>query len=154
MSILNRGQITAARLAADPKVFTNSDGSKSVHLTVYVDRSYRGADGTRPSDRIQLETFVRAETDIAKTPFAFMHQGDKVALEYELRSSTYADKATGEVKYAQVAHITDVELLDSLATTSARLAQRLNAAQSPDEVEPDAQPAQRRSTRQKATVAA
>jgi single-strand DNA-binding protein len=154
MSIRNRGQITAARLAADPKVFVNSDGSKSVHLTVYVDRPYRAQDGTRPSDRIQLEAFLRAETEFARTPFAFMHTGDKVALEYELRSSTYADKATGEIKYSQVCYITDVELLDSLATTNARLAQRLGAAQVADQSEPAAHPGQRRTTRQKATAAA
>jgi len=154
MSILNRGQITAARLAADPKVFTNSDGSKSVHVTVYVDRPYKNADGSRPSDRIQLETFLRAETAFEKTPFAFMHQGDKVALEFELRSSTYADKATGEVIYSQVAHITDVELLDSRATTAARLAQRLNAAQTAQQNEAAPAAIRRRNARQKAAQAA
>jgi hypothetical protein len=102
MSVLNRGTITSARLAADPVVFVNSDGSKAVKVTVYVDRGYRAADGTRPSDRIQLETNIRPETDYARTPFAFMHRGDRVAFEFELRSSTYADKATGEVKYSQV----------------------------------------------------
>lgn len=150
MSVLNRGHITAARLAADPKVFVNSDGSKSVHLTVYVDRPYRAQDGTRPSDRIQLETFLRAETPFEKTPFGFMHTGDKVALEYELRSSTYADKTTGEIKYSQVCYITDVELLDSLATTNARLAQRLGATQAMQQGEPAAQAGQRRTTRRKA----
>lgn len=38
MSITNRGSINDARLADDPKVFTNSHDSKSVHVTVYVDR--------------------------------------------------------------------------------------------------------------------
>ncbi len=129
MSVLNRGHLNAARLAADPKVFTNSDGSKSVHVTVYVDRAYKNADGSRPSDRIQLETWLRPETAFDKTPFGYMHQGDKVAFEYELRSSTYADKTTGEMRYEQVAHITDVALLDSLATTNARLAQRIAGQQ-------------------------
>ena len=154
MSITNRGTITNARLAADPKVFTNSDGSKSVHVTMYVDRPYKTADGTRPSDRLQLETFVRAETDLARTPFAFMHQGDRVALEFELRSSTYADKTTGEIKYSQVAYITDVELLDTRATSAARLAQRLAAVQSAQQAEAAPKTATRRNTRQKAAQAA
>lgn len=154
MSILNRGQITAARLAADPKVFTNSDGSKSVHVTVYVDRPYKSADGSRPSDRIQLETYLRATTAFEKTPFAFMNKGDKVALEYELRSSEYPDKLTGEIKYSQVCHITEVELLDSRSTTQARLAQRLAAAETAHQPEAAPTATKTRTSRQKAAVAA
>jgi len=154
MSITNRGHITNARLAADPKVFTNSDSSKKVFITVYVDRPYRTADGTRPSDRISLETFVRAETTFERTPFAFMHQGDRVSLEFELRSSTYADKITGEVIYSQIAYITDVELLDTRATSTARLAQRLAAVQSGQQAQAAPKASTRRNARQKATAAA
>lgn len=92
MSILNRGQITKSRLAADPKVFDNTDGSKKVMVTVYVDGRYTGADGSRPSDRFQLQTWIVPTTDYAKTPFAYLHKGDAAAFEYELRSLEYADK--------------------------------------------------------------
>ena len=101
----------------------------------HVDRGYRAADGTRPSDGIQLETYLRPETEFERTPFAFLHQGDKAAFEYELRSSTYADK-NGEVQYRQVAYVTDVALLDSRATSNARLAQRLTAAQGVQQAQP------------------
>lgn len=46
MSNLNNGHLTG-RLAADPHVFVNGDGSKSVHVTLYVDRPYRDS-GTPP----------------------------------------------------------------------------------------------------------
>ncbi len=77
MSNLNHGIVTG-RLAADPRAFTNSDGSKSVHLTLCVDRDYRASDGTRPPDRVSLETWGRLETDVAKTPFGYIHQGEFV----------------------------------------------------------------------------
>ncbi len=126
MSNLNHGTV---RLAADPRVFTNANGSKSVHFTLYVDRPYRDSEGNRPSDRIQLETYVRPETDVAKTPFGDTHQGDLVSLGFEVRSSVYADKETGEVRYAQVLSIVEASLLEGAATTSARLAKRVAALQ-------------------------
>jgi len=120
MSILNRGQITKSPLAADPNVFDNTDGSKKVMVTVYVDGRYTGADGSRPSDRIQLQTWIVPTTDYAKTPIAYLHKGDAAAFEYELRSLEYADKE-GVMHYEQVCFITDVELLDTIATVNARL---------------------------------
>lgn len=120
MSILNRGQITKSPLAADPNEFDNTDGSKKVMVTVYVDGRYTGADGSRPSDRIQLQTWIVPTTDYAKTPIAYLHKGDAAAFEYELRSLEYADKE-GVMHYEQVCFITDVELLDTIATVNARL---------------------------------
>ena len=157
MSNLNHGNVTG-RLAADPKVFTNSDGSKSVHLTVYVDRPYKDSEGNRPSDRIQLETYVRPETDVARTPFGFMNQGDLVSLGFDVRSSVYPDKQTGEVKYSQVLNIVEASLLESAATTTARLQKRLVAAQTALQSAEQAAPApaatQRRNARQKAAASA
>lgn len=157
MSNLNNGHVTG-RLAADPKVFQNGDGSKSVHLTLYVDRPYRDAEGNRPSDRIQLETYVRPETDVAKTPFGYMNQGDLVSLSFDVRSSVYPDKVTGEVRYAQVLNIVEASLLESASVTTARLQKRLAAAQSALQTAEEAAPApavtQRRNTRQKAAVTA
>ncbi len=104
MSILNRGQITKSRLAPDPKVFDNTDGSKKVMVTVYVDARYTGADGSRPSDRIQLQTWIGPTTDSAKTPFAHLHKGDAAAFEYELRSSEYAPQGGGRALRAGLLH--------------------------------------------------
>jgi len=155
MSNLNHGTVTG-RLAADPRVFTNSDGSKSLHVTLYVDRPYRDAEGNRPSDRIQLETWLRPETGFEKTPFAFMHQGDLVSLGFEVRSSVYPDKVTGEVRYSQVLNIVEASLLESAATTTARLQKRLAAAQTALQSAEQAGPAptatQRRNARQKAAA--
>lgn len=157
MSNLNHGTVTG-RLAADPRVFQNGDGSKSVHVTLYVDRDYKSADGNRPSDRVQLETYVRPETDVARTPFGYMHQGDLVALGYEVRSSVYPDKQTGEVRYSQGLNITDASLLESASITTARLQKRLAAAQtalqSAEQAEQAPAATQRRNARQKAAVTA
>lgn len=89
-------------------------------VTVYVDRPYKGADGSRPSDRIQLQTWIGPTTASARTLFAYFHKGDAAAFEYELRASEYADK-DGVMHYEQVCFITDVELLGTVATANARL---------------------------------
>lgn len=153
MSNLNHGTLTG-RLAADPKVFVNIDGSKSVHVTLYVDRPYRDSEGHRPSDRVQLETWLRPTTEFEKTPFAYMNTGDLVALGFEVRASVYADKQTGEIRYAQVLSITDASLLESASVTTARLQKRLVAVQAA--ARPEAAPAAtaRRTARQKAAASA
>ena len=157
MSNLNHGTVTG-RLAADPRVFTNSDGSKSVHVTLYVDRGYKDGEGNRPTDRIQLETWLRPTTEFEKTPFGYMNQGDLVSLGFDVRSSVYADKQTGEVRYAQVLNIVEASLLESASTTTARLQKRLAAAQSAlqgaEQAAPEPAATARRSTRQKAAVGA
>lgn len=128
MANLNNQGSVIGRLAADPRVFTNADGSKKVLLTVYADRAYKNATtGQRDSDRVQLEAWVRAETEGIGV-FGHMHTGDLVSLGYSIRSGEYPDKKTGEMIYTQSLAVQDVSLLESLSTTSARLAARLAPA--------------------------
>ncbi|MDH2390073.1 single-stranded DNA-binding protein [Streptomyces sp. HNM0663] len=126
MSNPNSTASVIGRLANDPRVFENKDGSKKVMLTVFVDRSYTDAQGNRISDALPFETFVRAQaTGIG--PFAHVHKGDLVALSYEPRMNRYTKNGVEvfEVKL----EIQNISSLESRATTQARLAKRVTKAE-------------------------
>ncbi|MEU0942405.1 single-stranded DNA-binding protein [Streptomyces canus] len=114
------------RLANDPKVFENKDGSKKVMLTVFVDRSYTDAQGNRISDALPFEAFVRAQTP-GTGPFAHVHKGDLVSLSYEPRMNRYT-KNGAEVFEVKL-EIQNISFLESRATTQARLAERVTKAE-------------------------
>lgn len=119
---LNTASIVG-RLARDPKRFENKDGSEKVKFTVMVDRPWKNADGTRGSDAIPVEAFIRKEIDFAKTPFAMIHQGDQVALTTSLRSDTYND-SQGEKVYTLKVVVDNISFLEPKSVTDGRLAER------------------------------
>ncbi|MFE5859776.1 single-stranded DNA-binding protein [Streptomyces virginiae] len=122
MSNPNSTASVIGRLANDPKVFENKDGSKKVMVTAFVDRGYTDAQGNRISDALPFETFVRAQTT-GIGPFAHVHKGDLVALSYEPRMNRYTKNGVEvfEVKL----EIQNISFLESRATTQARLAERV-----------------------------
>lgn len=122
MSNPNSTASVIGRLANDPKVFKNNDGSKKVMLTAFVDRGYTDAQGNRISDALPFEAFVRAQTT-GIGPFAHVHKGDLVALSYEPHMNRYTKNGVEvfEVKL----EIQNISFLESRATTQARLAERV-----------------------------
>jgi single-stranded DNA-binding protein len=116
------------RLAADPRVFPNSDGSKKVLFTLYVDRNYRNAGGEVVSDQIPVEAFVSKDVN-GLGPYSHIHAGDLVAVQAQLELLPYTDKGTNEKKYPGVKIVSNtIQFLESRATTQGRLAKRvLNA---------------------------
>ncbi|WP_433855196.1 single-stranded DNA-binding protein [Streptomyces kronopolitis] len=126
MSNPNSTATVIGRLANDPKVFENKDGSKKVMLTAYVDRGYTDAQGNRISDALPFEAFVRAQTP-GTGPFAHVHKGDLVALSYEPRMNRYTKNGVEvfEIKL----EIQNISFLESRATTQARLAERVTKAE-------------------------
>ncbi len=116
MSVTNRGTATG-RLAAHPRVFINADGSEKVLFTLMVDRHLRNREtGDRASDAIALEAWVAATTE-GTGPFHYLGTGDLIAVSYTVRFSSYADKATGEIKYGIALTVSDLNFLESRATS-------------------------------------
>lgn len=113
------------RLARDPHVFDNSDGSKKVVFTVYAERNYTTAGGERPADAIPVEAFV-SKTVNGLGPYAHIHQGDLVALQTTLQANAY--EKNGQKVYETKVVVEDIKFLESRATTQGRLAQRMAAA--------------------------
>lgn len=126
MSNPNSTASVVGRLANDPKVFENKDGSKKVMLTVFVDRSYTDAQGNRISDALPFEAFVRAQT-AGIGPFAHVHKGDLVSLSYEPRMNRYTKN--GVEVFETKLEIQNISFLESRATTQARLAERVTKAE-------------------------
>ncbi len=154
MSATNHGTATG-RLAADPRVFTNSDGSKKVMFTVMVDRQFRNREtGERLSDAIPLEAWVAATTE-GTGPFGYLGKGDQVTVSYAVRSSTYPDKTTGEIQYGLALTVTDLQFLESRATSQQRRIAHLKSALEGPQAAQQAPAAPKASTRrQKAAAAA
>lgn len=104
----NNGIVTG-HLAADPKVFTNSDGSHKILFTVYAARDYTNKAGVRESDAIGFEAFIPAgATNLG--PYAHMHTGDLVSVGYSLRMDSYATEG-GEKRFDLKVVARDIALL-------------------------------------------
>lgn len=98
MNISNYGVIEG-RLAKDPKVFTNSDGSRKVMITVAAQRNYKNKDGQRETDFIQLEHYLPA-TKEGNGAYDILKKGDTAAFQYTVRPNNYED-ANGNMHYGQ-----------------------------------------------------
>lgn len=131
MNIRNHG-IAIGNLAKDPITFNNSDGSAGVAITLAVQDSYVGRDGKKNTQFLSFEGFIRKE-NIEKNVYQYMHSGDRIGIEYSLRSRQY--EKNGQKVYAQVAFIETVDLMDSKSVTDARAKKKAaqNAANAPAE---------------------
>ena len=119
---------TIGRLASDPKVFENEDGSKKILFTVYADRNYTDRNGKRGSDALPFEAFVPAKVS-GIGPYANVHKGDLVAVSSALRMDNYTDEVTGRKVFKLKIISEDIKFLESKATTTQRLSNRLAEAQ-------------------------
>ncbi|MFD9601998.1 single-stranded DNA-binding protein [Streptomyces sp. NPDC059970] len=114
------------RLANDPKVFENKDGSKKVLFTIFADRNYANAQNQRDSDAVPVEAFVRAQTQ-GLGPYSNIHKGDLVAVGYTLRMDRYAKN--GEQVFDLKVVSEDITFLEPRSVTQARLNERVQAAE-------------------------
>lgn len=117
----NNGTVIG-RLASDPTIFTNSDGSKSVHLTVFANRTYTDKNGV-DSDAIPMEAFVPADVQ-GVGAYSHVFAGSLVAVTYALKLDRYMDKSGNEQFKLKVV-VDNIRFLESRNTTQERLAQRV-----------------------------
>lgn len=146
---VNNGTVIG-RLARDPKVFTNSDGSKKVAFTLFANRNFKNQAGETVADAIPVEAFVRKETDITKTPFAAIHKGDQVAVNTSLRMDSY--ERNGEDVYELKVIINSITFMESRRVVQDRLAQRVNAVEVTNEAAATADPTHEADAEQPAPV--
>jgi len=124
----NNGTVLG-RLARDPKIFTNSDGSKSVNFVVMADRGYKDDQGKDVADAVPVTAFVRSQTDINVTPFVNIHKGDLVRVNTTIRVGKPYQK-NGETIYPgpEIA-VEYIKNLEPKSVTQGRLAERLRKAE-------------------------
>lgn len=109
------------RLASDPRLFENKDGSRTVRLTVLVDQDFTDRNGERGTDAVPVERFIPA--DRGNGVFDMVHQGDLVQVSYRTTTDSYIDR-NGERRYVTKLIVADVQMLESRRVTTERLAKR------------------------------
>lgn len=127
MSNLANDTKLIGRLAADPRTFENSDGSKKVVMTLMIDRNYTNSKGETISDSIPVEAFIRKGID-GTGPYGYIHKGDLIGIGASLRQDRYTDKSGKEVFQLKVV-AESLTFLESRAVTQARLAERVAKAE-------------------------
>lgn len=130
MNIRNFG-IVKGRLTKDLVVFTNTDGSKKIMLTIAAQDNFKNKDGQRDSQFISLEAFVPAGQK-NNGVFDYMEKGTEVAVEYTVRTNNYTDK-NGEMVYGQVLFVQSVDLEETKASAEARRAAQAAKESTPAE---------------------
>ncbi|MFJ5725494.1 single-stranded DNA-binding protein [Streptomyces sp. NPDC093149] len=121
----NHGAVVG-RLASDPKVFENKDGSKKILFTIFADRNYTNPQNQRDSDAVPVEAFVRAQTQ-GLGPYSNIHKGDLVAVGYTLRMDRYVKN--GEQVFDLKVVSEDITFLEPRSMTQARLHERVQNAE-------------------------
>lgn len=114
--------IAIGRLAADPRFFANSDGSRTVRFTVLVDQDFTDRNGERGTDAVPVERFIPA--DRPNSVFDMIHKGDLVEVAYRTTTDSYMDRA-GEQHFVTKLIVADVQMLESRKVTTERLAKRV-----------------------------
>lgn len=138
----NFGHATV-RLAAAPVAFDNSNGSKNIKFSGYMDNNFKSRDGSWGSQKVPFETYLPETTDAAKTPFAAMREGDIVNISYHLKDGSYQDKNTGQMVYAgPKAIVDDVWFVEPKSARDARAATKAAQNQASAQPAPAAAPQQ------------
>lgn len=114
---MNNFGIINGRMASDPTIFTNKDGSRKIKVSVAAKRNYKNKEtGKVDVDFVQLEAFIPASKE-GNGAFDYLHKGDNVAFEFAVRYSRYTDK-DGKEHFNQVLEIQQTELRGSKRTST------------------------------------
>lgn len=112
MADINNLNLTG-RLAKDPYINENKDGSKKINMTLAVNASYKDADGKTHVDYIDVETFISKDRK-SIGGYEFITKGTRVGVTGRFRQNIYTDK-DGKTVYKQVVVVDPdgLHLLDS-----------------------------------------
>ena len=117
----NNGNVTG-RLAADPKVFINSDGSRNISLRLFVENNYLSRDGKRKSVIVPLNQFYSASKE-GNGLYPFLGEGDLVQATFSVRQDGFVNKA-GETEYRTVLDVESIRSLENKVTVEGRRARK------------------------------
>ena len=118
MNLSNYGMLTG-RLAKDPLVFDNKDGSRKIKLTLAVQNNYRNSKtGEYEAQFIPVEAFIPSgKTGLGA--FDYMHKGDKITVQYAVKATHYIDVNSNEL-YAVVLQIENIRLDETRTNTETK----------------------------------
>lgn len=138
MALINPNNTASAtgRLARDPKVFENKDGSKSVRFTLMIDDVTAGKDGKYGARGLDFQAFVPADRGMGA--YGIIKKGMMVHVTSEPQVNRYTDK-NGVEHFDIVLQVRDVRILETRGTTAAREAAKAQANGVPEQDEPVAE---------------
>ena len=126
MNVNNFGILNEARLVKDPFYFQNRDNSESVAITVAVRRNFpSGEEKTYESDFVELRAYVPKGTQHHGI-FGFLQTGDKVSIQYSIRSSV-SDTKDGK-RYFQTLFIENLSIAEGKKVREERRAAKAQSA--------------------------
>lgn len=123
MNLVNYGVVTG-RVTKDPMIYTHSDGSRKVKVTVAAaDNFISGPNKEKQTRFIPVEAFIPA-TKQGNGVYELIGKGDLIMVGYSVRNNHYIDK-NGEQQFNIVLNVEEVQLLESKSVTDKRKADRV-----------------------------
>lgn len=137
----NNNGTLIGRLASDPQVFNNGNGSHKVVATIAATNNYRstrnGVVDFHP-EYIPVERFYREGVNMSLGAY---RQGDLVGLTFHLERQVYTNKATGELVYDLKVVVDNVWPLEGKSMRFARQAEKLERENAQLAAQPQTTPA-------------
>lgn len=109
--------IATGRLATDPQIKANADGSRRVYFTLMVDAGVKNEKPVAYAHSFEAFLSKDQKTDAC---YPYMKKGSLVRVAAEHRSAKWVDKTTNEKRYKEFDFVLGVKFLESKATTEAR----------------------------------
>lgn len=119
--------ILEGRLAENPRVNVNSDGSKGVMITLIHDTGRKNKEGKAITSRINVRAFIRAGVE-SVTPYEMCHEGDLIGVQGEVRCDAPYMKDGVTVYPSQYILAQKMEFKESKSVTDARRAKKVAEA--------------------------
>lgn len=119
--------VLEGRLAENPRVNVNSDGSKGVMITLIHDTGRKNKEGKSITSRINVRAFIRAEVT-STTPYEMCHEGDLIGVQGEVRCDAPYMKDGVMVYPSQYILAQKMEFKESKSVTDARRAKKIAEA--------------------------
>jgi single-stranded DNA-binding protein len=119
--------ILEGRLAENPRVNVNSDGSKGVMITLIHDTGRKNKEGKSITSRINVRAFIRAGVE-SVTPYEMCHEGDLIGVQGEVRCDAPYMKDGVTVYPSQYILAQKMEFKESKSVTDARRAKKVAEA--------------------------
>ncbi|BAU96178.1 single-stranded DNA-binding protein [Corynebacterium suranareeae] len=111
------------RLAADPKIFSNPDGSRNIQITLYATNNFANRNGVYEDSIVPLTQFYSASKE-GNGIYTHLKEGDQVAVNGYIHQDQFIDKTTGAKRYELNLSIDSIQPLETKSAADARRARK------------------------------
>lgn len=111
------------RLAADPKIFSNPDGSRNIQITLYATNNFANRNGVYEDSIVPLTQFYSASKE-GNGIYAHLKEGDQVAVNGYIHQDQFIDKTTGAKRFELNLSIDSIQPLETKSAADARRARK------------------------------